>query len=216
MHIRILFFSALLWSLSFGFGEQPKVPGIVANPGLYKTFTLDLGKDQYLKTITLDQTQPAETITLSSDGLDWHNAMMAAVSTSNPFSYNSTSENARYVKITNTTTINCNELRIIPDTAFRAQFVSINATPALDSCALYIKTEGRAYIQILYGLNYDYLYKKILLGSYSSMGIANEDTISLTNLQPETTYRYQIRLRDLNNNEINSYYFTFTTLPRIK
>lgn len=226
-----LFVITLCASLLYGFGEQPKdtavqaksiypasaqqlIDGKLNTGAAYKMVILDLGTDQYLESIQLYQKEIPEKIQTSSDGISYDSIPTTTITiTDNFLSCEATGYNGRYVKVTNSTTLNGNEIKVYPTPNFRLTFVSINASPSTDSCKLYVKTQGKGYMQLLYGMNYDFIYNKVLLGSYAAMSLTNEEVVIITGLQPETTYRYQFKFRALQDTTVESNYFTFTTLP---
>lgn len=235
--MRILQYVFIICSLLagslLGFGEQPKDGSIPLKPiypaGLtaltdkqtqtttpYTLVILDLGQDQYLAKLELWQNETPINIQTSSDGIGYDQVATPSPILERPLTYDLTGFNGRYIKIINPTTVNCTEIKAYAAPDFQLTYVSINAIADVYSCAITVQTTGKGYMQLLYGMNYDFIYNKILLGIYSAMSLTDSETVVLTGLAPETTYRYQFKFRDINGKTIESNYFTFTTLPAVK
>lgn len=218
---KLLSLICLVSCLTFLYGIEAKSPKqelLVKSiePLIYISIIIDLKTDQYLQRLQIAQTELPTKIQTSSDGIGYDTIPTQTLTTINPLSYDLTGYNGRYIKISNSSTVNCSAIKIYAAPDFRLSYIFINALPSSNECTLSVKTFGKGYMQVLYGLNYDFIYNKTLLGIYSNMSMTNTETIQLKDLQPETTYRYQFKFSDLKGKTIESNYFTFTTLPLVK
>lgn len=213
--------------LLFSFGEPPIMPnnlgpqanttpasaqaaidGLLDTSTTTNSFIIDLQKMYYISTINVFQKIPPQ-VKLSRDIINWE---IVTLSATLPYTVVANNATGRYISITNTENISCQEVAIYPANV-RATFVSINVVPQTTTAKVFVRVSLPVYTQLIYGLNYDFVYHKQLLGTWNNLSPDTSSTIILTDLVPQTTYRYQFRMHDLSGNLIESNYFTFTTLP---
>ena len=73
------------------------------------------------------------------------------------------------------------------------------------------KTNLETTAQIVYGYNYDFIFEERLPATIMDFHPAKEHTTELSNLIPRTSYRFQIRVRDYQNNTAETKYYLVTT-----
>ncbi len=227
----------LLLSFPLAFGEPPIKEGNIAKTTSFKTTPfseetdklqdqklkttlktqkvfIDLKKLYYLKELQVFQKKVPAGIKISQDIINWSPLIKPTAFSNGIATFDLSNYDARYITLLNDEEIECSEIAIYPLTDYKLFFEHISAVPAKTECVIKINTNYAVLSQAVYGYNYDFIYKKKLDFAISSLTPGKEHTIKIERLKPETTYRYQIKVTDFNNNMLYSNYFTFTTLPQ--
>jgi hypothetical protein len=172
--------------------------------------TIALANDSLVSSVEVYENEPPSTVFTSVDNVFWK-SLTENRKIEGGYSYAVPLEVVRYVRVVNPTAHVCYEVVVRPREDYVFHFSMIDVQAKKDRAELAIALTAPAMIQINYGTNYDFIYEKKLTQAETLASYQQQQKIMLKNLQPETTYRYQVIAADVLGKKIYSNYFTFTT-----
>ncbi len=199
---------------------------------MQRKIVVDLGGPVYLDTITVYSSPatgerdlqvgvapPDSRVGISTDILNWH-----TISTYNIVSKQVSGDMradtflceasaARYILVRCSAgkTITLNEIEVYASSNYTYDLQDISVEAMDTKAILSFRTTREASAQVIYGTNYDYLYEKQLKQTIMDFAYTKDHSVVITDLKPQTSYRFQVRATDHLNNVIQSDFILFTT-----